>query len=102
MSSLQQLKKTIECLNKTRQVEILKIFLKNNISVSENKNGSFINLSYLTPECLTEINKYLSYINDQDETLEELETVKQEFIKEHFDNKSNENNNKDRTIYSSI
>jgi len=102
MSSLQQLKKTIESLNKTRQIEILKIFLKNNISVSENKNGSFVNLSYLSPDCLKEVNNYLSYINDQDETLEELENVKQEFIKEHFENKSNENNNKDRTIYSSI
>ena len=43
MSSLGDLKKTIETLNKTRQLEILKIFLKNKIDVSENKNGSFVN-----------------------------------------------------------
>ena len=32
--------------------------------------------------------EYLEYINDQEETLEEIETVKAEFIKEHFDVKN--------------
>ena len=88
----------IENLNKTRQIEILKIFKKNNISLSENNNGTFVNLTYLTDVCLNEINTYLSYINDQEETLEELETVKAEFIKEHFD-KSNGNDNKEKVSY---
>ena len=100
--SLVDIKKTIESLNKTRQVEILKIFLKNNVSISENNNGTFINLSFLTEECLNEVKEYLNYIKDQEASLKTLENVKAEFIKEHFDNKSNENNNKDRTIYSSI
>lgn len=96
--SLSQLKIKIENLNKTRQIEILKIFKKNNISLSENNNGTFVNLTYLTDVCLNEINTYLSYINDQEETLEELETVKAEFIKEHFD-KSNGNDNKEKVSY---
>jgi len=98
MMSLSQLKIKIENLNKTRQIEILKIFKKNNISLSENNNGTFVNLTYLTDVCLNEINTYLSYINDQEETLEELETVKAEFIKEHFD-KSNGNDNKEKVSY---
>jgi|TARA_Y100000992_G_scaffold302587_1_gene277518 hypothetical protein len=100
MSSLVEIKNIIESLDKIRQIEILKIFLNHNISVTENKNGSFINLTYLTPNCLSEIKNYLSYVNDQDETLKQLENVKQEFIKEHFDYKSNEN--KEKSLYTSI
>ena len=98
MLLLTQFKKTIEGLNKTRQIEILKIFKNNSVSISENKNGSFINLTYLSEKCLTEIREYLEYINDQEETLEELENIKAEFIKEHFD-KTHENDNKDKEIY---
>lgn len=98
MLSLIDLKTKIENLNKTRQIEILKIFKKNNISYSENNNGTFVNLTFLSEECLNEIKNYLSYINDQEETLEELESVKAEFIKEHFD-KSQENDNKDKVTY---
>lgn len=98
MLSLIDLKTKIENLNKTRQIEILKIFKKNNISYSENNNGTFVNLTFLSEECLNEIKNYLSYINDQEETLEELESVKAEFIKEHFD-KSQENDNKEKVIY---
>jgi len=99
MSSLGDLKKTIESLNKTRQMEILKIFLKNNIDISENKNGSFVNLTYLSESCLEEVKGYISYITDQENTLETLENVKLEFIKEHFDNKNVENSNKDTPEY---
>ena len=99
MSSLGDLKKTIESLNKTRQMEILKIFLKNNIDISENKNGSFVNLTYLSKPCLEEVKDYISYITDQENTLETLENVKLEFIKEHFDNKNVENSNKDTIEY---
>lgn len=102
MASLVEIKNTIESLDTIRQIEILKIFLKNKISVTENNNGSFINLTYLTPNCLDEIKNYLSYVNDQDETLKQLENVKQEFIKEHFDLKSTENSNKEKSLYSSI
>lgn len=96
MSALVEIKKTIESLNKTRQVEILKIFLKNNVSISENNNGTFVNLSFLPEECLTELKEYLNYIKDQEASLKTLENVKAEFIKEHFDNNI-DNHNKDIT-----
>ena len=80
--SLVDIKKTIESLNKTRQVEILKIFLKNNVSISENNNGTFINLSFLSEDCLNEVKEYLNYIKDQEASLKTLENVKAEFIKE--------------------
>lgn len=94
MPTLVEIKKTIESLNKTRQVEILKIFLKNNVSISENNNGTFVNLSHLQDECLNELKDYLNYIKDQEASLKTLENVKAEFIKEHFDN-TLENHNKE-------
>ena len=92
--SLVDIKKTIESLNKTRQVEILKIFLKNNVSISENNNGTFVNLSFLSEDCLNELTEYLNYIKDQEASLKTLENVKAEFLKEHFDN-TVENHNKE-------
>ena len=47
MSELIVMKKRIESLNITRQREILRILVDNNTSISENKNGSFINLTIL-------------------------------------------------------
>ena len=84
MNSLSLIKKQIESLNKTRQIEILKIFLKHNVSVTENNNGSFINITYLSDDCLDEVNKYLKYIEDQDITLNTIETVKEEIENNYF------------------
>ena len=98
--SLVDIKKTIESLNKTRQVEILKIFLKNNVSISENNNGTFINLSFLSEDCLNEVKEYLNYIKDQEASLKTLENVKAEFIKEHFDNTIENHNKETSPVYS--
>ena len=98
--SLVDIKKTIESLNKTRQVEILKIFLKNNVSISENNNGTFINLSFLSEDCLNEVKEYLNYIKDQEASLKTLENVKAEFIKEHFDNTIENHNKETPPVYS--
>ena len=99
MTTLVEIKKIIESLNKTRQVEILKIFLKKNVSISENNNGTFVNLSFLSEECLTEITEYLNYIKDQEASLKTLENVKAEFIKEHFDNNIDNHNKETSTVY---
>ena len=99
--SLVDIKKTIESLNKTRQVEILKIFLKNNVSISENNNGTFINLSFLSEDCLNEVKEYLNYIKDQEASLKTLENVKAEFIKEHFDNNMENHNKETPPVYNS-
>jgi hypothetical protein len=101
MPTLVEIKKIMESLNKTRQIELLKIFLKNNVSISENNNGSFINISFLSDKCLVEVTEYLKYIKDQETSLKTLENVKAEFIKDHFDNNNSlDNHNKDTpTVY---
>ena len=92
------IKKKIELLNKTRQIEILKLFLKHNVSVTENNNGSFINMTYLSDECLEDINQYLKYIKDQDITLNTIETVKEEIENNYFKSTEENENNKNITI----
>ena len=92
MSELIVMKKRIEGLNITRQREILRILVDNNTSISENKNGSFINLTILTDKVVADIKKYLQYITDQDETIAELESVKQEFECNYFDKDNKEKN----------
>jgi len=100
MPTLVEIKKTMESLNKTRQIELLKIFLKNNVSISENNNGSFINISFLSDKCLVEVTEYLKYIKDHQETsLKTLENVKAEFIKDHFDNSLDNHNKETPAVY---
>ena len=105
MSELIVMKKRIESLNQTRQREILRILVDNNTSISENKNGSFINLTILTDKVVADIKKYLQYITDQDETIAELESVKQEFESNYFDKdnkEKNENKSKSSNVVASV
>ena len=81
-----EIKHFIEKLNKQRQIEVLKIFNDNNINVSENKNGSFINLSFVSKEIIEKLKVYIQYIKDQENSIEELEDVKKDFKTSFFNN----------------
>lgn len=105
MSELDAMKKRIEGLNLTRQREILRILVDNNTSISENKNGSFINLTILTDKVIANIKKYLQYITDQDETIAEVESVKQGYECNYFDKdnkEKGENNSKSSNVVASV
>jgi predicted component of viral defense system (DUF524 family) len=84
MIELVTLKTKIEQLNKKQQIDVLKILVKHGIYVSENNNGIFFNLSSLNEEQLTHINKYIDYVSDQEETLLEVENVKNELTEAYF------------------
>ena len=92
IQDLEVLKKKIESLNKNHQIEILKIFLENDIKVNENKSGIFINMSFLETDILEKINKYLMYIQEQESNLNSLETQKEEFKNTYFNLKGNKGN----------
>lgn len=89
---LEFLKEKIESLNKKHQIEILKIFLENDIKVNENKSGIFINMSYLETGILEKVGKYLSYIQEQETNLNSLETQKEQFKNTYFNLKGNKGN----------
>ena len=79
MNDLNCLKESIEELSKFHQVEILKI-LKNDetITINENKNGIFINMTSLKDSVITELGNYLKYVNKQEKQLNDIEVQKDE------------------------
>jgi hypothetical protein len=82
---LDAIKTTVEQLNKTQQMEVLKIFKKHPlVKLNENRNGVYINLSYLPEETIQELNLYLQYVKEQETNLEQIETQKEEFKSTFF------------------
>tara|TARA_Y100000816_G_C26103092_1_gene585179 strand:+ start:2747 stop:3034 length:288 start_codon:yes stop_codon:yes gene_type:complete len=81
------LKKRIERMSKYHQVEVLRI-LKNidNITVSENKNGSFINLTEVPESGLNQLDAYVAYVDEQHDTLTEIEKEKHRIADTFFNN----------------
>ena len=85
MSNLNCLKESIEELSKFHQVEILKILKSDDsITINENKNGIYINMTSLTNETLDELKDYMKYIYTQEEELNSDEQTKEIFFKTFF------------------
>ena len=53
----------IEAINKEKQILILKFLVDNNIKISSNKCGTFINLSLVGKEKLDELESYIADFN---------------------------------------
>ena len=82
---LENIKTKIGELSKMQHIEILKIIKKNSsVKVNENRNGVYINLSYVPQDTIDQLVKYLDYVKDQESNLEQLEMKKEE-IKIIFD-----------------
>ena len=60
---LKQIKDRVEALNQHHQIQILKIMTQHNVDLTENKNGSFINLTNVDEAIITKILDYLSYVH---------------------------------------
>ena len=71
--------------------KILKVLVKNNIKYSENRNGIFVNMNSFDESINKEIEKSLLYIKNQEKSLQDIETIKEEINKDYF-----ENDNKDK------
>lgn len=82
---LENIKNKIGELSKVQHIEILKIIKQNSsVKVNENRNGVYINLSYVPQDTIDQLVKYLDYVKDQESNLEQLEMKKEE-IKTIFD-----------------
>lgn len=82
--SLINIKELIESMEIVNQKEVLKILKDNNVNISENNNGSFINLSNLDKEVLDKITNYIEYFNKQQKNLLFIEEEKINIKKEFF------------------
>ena len=79
------------------QKEILNIFKENNLSISENNNGYFINLSTIDKEIIDKLELYIEYFNVQQNNLSIIENEKKN-IKNEFFLKNNKKQDKTKII----
>tara|TARA_B100001559_G_C16046654_1_gene414989 strand:- start:169 stop:462 length:294 start_codon:yes stop_codon:yes gene_type:complete len=84
ITKLKKIKKKIETLDSYHHIEILSILKRNNIKYSENKNGVFVNMNVFTKEIVSEIQKFIEYVDNQEKTLENIELKKNSYKKDYF------------------
>ena len=87
MSSVEQLtsiKQIIESFTKDQQLQILKILKENNVSLNENSNGTFINMTALGQDIIEKLNEYIQHINVQESELNINEKLKDSYKENYF------------------
>lgn len=84
IDSLKYLRDKIELLNAFHQIEILRILHTNNVTFSENKNGVFVNLTYVSPDIIDTISEYIIYVYKQESQLNEIEEKKIVLSNQYF------------------
>ena len=88
VEKLQKIKEYIENMSKNQQIEIFKMLTINSTKMSENNNGTFINLTELSSEIIEKLENYIEFVNTQHNNLVTLECEKQTIKKTFFDKKS--------------
>ena len=84
---MNKIKQNIEQMSVHHQIEVLRILKKGDkVVINENNTGSFINLNELSPEILKELEKYIQYVNEQQQQLNSVE-IKKEELEHSFFNK---------------
>lgn len=82
--SLKMLRDNIEALPIFHQIEILRILYKNHITFSENKNGVFLNLSYVNLDVIHKMNEYVTFVQNQENQMCEFEKKKMTISNQYF------------------
>lgn len=86
IQDLDKMTRIIESFSKEEHIQILKIIMENDIeSVSENSNGTFVQMDELGKESIEKINKYIDYV-----LLKECDIKAIEETKERLKNNINE------------
>ena len=98
MSSLENLKNTIEKIPRYHQIEILTILKQYDIDISENNNGTFINLTKLDKKVIDVLDNYVNYVEEQKNHLDVVEKEKERIEKTYFNKEGKDN--KDSVIES--
>ena len=82
--SLKMLRDNIEALPTFHQIEVLRILYKNHITFSENKNGVFLNLSYVNLDVIHKISEYVTFVQNQESQMCEFEKKKITLSNQYF------------------
>ena len=87
MVNKQLIKEKIELLSKQHKIELLRILsIIPEISISENNNGVFINLTQQNDIVFEKIENFLEYVNVQQKSLSFLEKQQDDIETEFFSN----------------
>ena len=84
IDSLKFLRDKVESLTVFHQTEILRILHTNKVTFSENKNGIFVNLTYVSSDVTDIINEYIIYVYKQESQLNEIEEKKIVLSNQYF------------------
>lgn len=84
---LQKIKDVVEQYNKQQQLDILKIFIKDSVNISENSNGTFINLTDIQDSTIKKIQEYINFINIQNIKLTDIEITRKDIESSFFNKK---------------
>ena len=88
IGNLKKIRDMIEEMNKIQQTHILKILKEENIQITENSNGVFINMTLLDGKTISRIKEFTKYVNLQEKQLENVEDIKAKYQEEFYkDNK---------------
>lgn len=83
---LKKLKLLIEKMNNQQQIEVLKILHdKEEVTLNENKSGIYVNLSFLPLSIIGQIEEYVTYVQDQEKSLNFIEDRKENVKQEYFE-----------------
>ena len=94
LDKLIDLKKIIESMEAIHHPKILEILKTNNIHISSNRNGCFINMNNFNEDILFKLNNFINYINVQEQTLGAVEKQKTDLNNTFFNNKEKDNKEK--------
>ena len=84
-SIIKRIREDIEKMNKFNQIEILRILYSiKSIVLNENNYGVFVNLTNLDNQTLFKLEKYIMYVNQQENELDSVEKQKKEYIDVYF------------------
>lgn len=84
LDALKSLRDKIELLTIFNQTEIFRIMFTNKVTFSENKNGVFINLTYVDADVIEKISEYIVYVSKQESHLNEVEDKKTFLSNQYF------------------
>ena len=84
---LVNIKEKIENMNISYQIEILKLLVQEKAIISENNNGTFLNLTEVNNEIINKLDEYINFVYKQQNQLDSIE-IKKDNIKD-IDGKKN-------------
>uniref|UniRef100_A0A6C0LKG2 NET domain-containing protein n=1 Tax=viral metagenome TaxID=1070528 RepID=A0A6C0LKG2_9ZZZZ len=90
-NELNKIRNKIEAMNKFNQIEVLRMLYNGKAILNENNYGVFVNMSNLNMSLLTELTNYISYVETQEENLNDIEKQKSNYINTYFNNNIKDN-----------